>query len=667
MVLEIEIDPLYLQDSNEYAGKFKLRSHQSELRNSNDPAILLEAPTSSGKTLAFLLRSLEHFDNTIVLYPTNALMWDQARSIATLIGLLGYRCSIAVEEREGTITWQGENVGSSDVGLYVISADTLSALIEKTHSSEGQVLLHELRRGPTKRILLTNPEILYLLFTYRFTQASKLLDEVFSRTNIGSLLVVDEFHLYYGYSLAIISYLLYMLRNVFTQKIFTSATPSHLQQILLEPTKLIKAEIGNDTLVRYKTLLTIEEYARQGVLGRDSINHLLKEVEKMYDSHQLSYQGIKVVIILNSVLTADMLSSSLEDLFPNEVVSIHGLVPRTARSSLAPIVVGTSAIEVGIDFDTPSLIFEAYDSTAFIQRFGRGGRHHKCDILCFIPSKEIPFLERQLPDHPLGYNDLVTTIINTMPTPNKYYEFVWSIQGAQIFYALLLSMNQYLVQRDIKFGYHSQGRFIKLLKQQILDSKVSSPEPIQNYLKEVVSNGKNLPSINALSKNMSVRSSLDSIPAYFSKYSSFDTVSLQEIARLDFETFKLKDIELRISRIPYKMKRHERILWINSIREKPVSFRISFDRVYFNSLRRLVHEDKGNNNNFDIYFLDPESDSTLESMRKHVIELINYQPACALSWREDWRMTGLYGPNSSFLAIGGDAFLADYLKNARWT
>jgi DEAD/DEAH box helicase len=658
MALEIEIEPLYLQDSTETAGKFKLRTHQAELRNSNDPCILLEAPTSSGKTLAFLLRSLENFDNTILLYPTNTLMWDQAHSISNLISLLGYSCATAVEEKESTITWQDQNVNSADVGLYVINADTLSVLVDNNRSSEGLALLQELRKAPHKRIILTNPEVLYLLFTYKFAQASKLLDEVLLRVKTGNLLVVDEFHLYHGYSLAVMSYLLYMLRGVFTQKIFTSATPSSLDNLLLEPIKSIKARIGHDTIVRHKTLLAFEEYDEQRVLGRHSIGRLLRKIEELYDSHRASSAGVKLVIILNSVLTAVSLASSLEQLYPQEVVPIHGLVPRRARSRLKPIVVGTSAIEVGVDFDTSSLIFEANESSTFIQRLGRGGRHHKCDAVCYIPVQEIPSLKKHLPDHPVEYNGLKDIIIRTMPSESKYYNFIWSKQGAEIFYALLLSLNQHLIQRDSRMGYAAQAKYkhMKLLKKQILDSTISSPEPITSHLKEIVSNG-NMPAINALSFNMSVRSSLSSIPAFFSKYDSFDSVSFQDVPRLDFETMKLKDAERQI-KIPYKMRRYEKILWVNSIRDEPISLRISFDRKFFFHPRKLRHEQEGENNNFDIYIRDSQS----EAMREHVINLINYQPACSILWKEDWRMTGLYGENG-FLAIGGDAFLADYLKD----
>lgn len=49
-------------------------------------------------------------------------------------------------EKKGTIRWQGENVNSADIGLHVINADTLSALIDKIRSSEGQGLLDELKR-----------------------------------------------------------------------------------------------------------------------------------------------------------------------------------------------------------------------------------------------------------------------------------------------------------------------------------------------------------------------------------------------------------------------------------------------------------------------------------------------------------------------------------------
>ncbi|MEM3078410.1 MAG: type I-D CRISPR-associated helicase Cas3' [Nitrososphaerales archaeon] len=657
--LKLEVNPLYLEDSDEYAGKYKLKKHQAELRHSDEHAILVEAPTSSGKTLAFLLRSLEHFDNTIILYPTNALMWDQARSISSLIESLGYRCSVAVEEKEGVLTWRNEGMDYANVALYVINGDTLGVLADENHSSEGRALLTELLKGPQKRIFLTNPEILYHIFTMKFAQAIKILDETLLRT--ASLLVVDEFHLYHGYSLAIISYLLYMLRKVFTQKIFTSATPSPLEQILLEPVKTIRAKAGSGQTVRHHTSLSISGYEGFKVLKVDSISMLIDTVQEMYHSHKPSAEGIKVVVIVNSVVTADKLASALEHYFPNEVVPIHGLVPRNARSSYGSIVVGTSAIEVGVDFDAPSLIFEARDSTSFIQRFGRGGRHSKCDAICLVPTEHMPAIKKLLPTSaPLQYGELKDIIVNTMPSHNTYNEFVWSVQGSYVFLAFLLSMNHYLIRRGINSGYPSHTKYMKQLKQQILDCKIDCPEPIRDYLKRTVLDWKNMVAINALSSNMSVRSTLDSIPAYFAKYGVFGTLSLQDIFRLDFETLTKEVMERKVPKIPYRMRNSEKILWVKGIREEPIHLEISFDRSYYYRPRKLVHEQGGSENNFDLAIKDICSDE----IRRHIINLINYQPACSSLMKEDWRMIGLYGSHS-FLAIGGDAFLADYLKHKR--
>lgn len=55
---------------------------------------------------------------------------------------------------------------------------------------------------------------------------------------------------------------------------------------------------------------------------------------------------------------------------------MRGLVSRAARDVRGKTLgVGTSAIEVGIDFKCDYLIFEAGDAAGFMQRFGRVGRH----------------------------------------------------------------------------------------------------------------------------------------------------------------------------------------------------------------------------------------------------------------------------------------------------
>jgi len=55
---------------------------------------------------------------------------------------------------------------------------------------------------------------------------------------------------------------------------------------------------------------------------------------------------------------------------------IRGLSARDVRNTVGKLlVIGTSAIEVGIDFQCDYLIFEAGEAASFLQRFGRVGRH----------------------------------------------------------------------------------------------------------------------------------------------------------------------------------------------------------------------------------------------------------------------------------------------------
>src|SRR5205823_3602214 len=64
---------------------------------------------------------------------------------------------------------------------------------------------------------------------------------------------------------------------------------------------------------------------------------------------------------------------------------IRGLSARSNRDVRGKLlVIGTSAIEVGIDFQADHLLFEAGDAASFMQRFGRIGRHRagKAWLLC---------------------------------------------------------------------------------------------------------------------------------------------------------------------------------------------------------------------------------------------------------------------------------------------
>ncbi|MFM5962391.1 MAG: type I-D CRISPR-associated helicase Cas3', partial [Dolichospermum sp.] len=84
--------------------------------------------------------------------------------------------------------------------------------------------------------------------------------------------------------------------------------------------------------------------------------------------------------ILNSIAAVKKLLPKLKAIFEPkwQVRENTGLTGETEKSQSvaeADLLLGTSTIDVGVDFRINFLIFEAADAGNFIQRFGRLGRH----------------------------------------------------------------------------------------------------------------------------------------------------------------------------------------------------------------------------------------------------------------------------------------------------
>ena len=96
------------------------------------------------------------------------------------------------------------------------------------------------------------------------------------------------------------------------------------------------------------------------------------------------YPQARLVTILDSVAGAIEAAQALRELFPDKAVGeVHGLSSEQEREEAVrqPFTVGTSTIEVGIDFKDGAkkdvLIYEARTAAQFVQRFGRLARHEK--------------------------------------------------------------------------------------------------------------------------------------------------------------------------------------------------------------------------------------------------------------------------------------------------
>jgi CRISPR-associated endonuclease/helicase Cas3 len=97
------------------------------------------------------------------------------------------------------------------------------------------------------------------------------------------------------------------------------------------------------------------------------------------------HPGSKGAIILNSIAAVKRLIPFFQSLLQphgltmSENTGLSGKSERE-RSLSADLVLGTSTIDVGVDFKINVLIFESSDAGNFIQRLGRLGRHDGYDL-----------------------------------------------------------------------------------------------------------------------------------------------------------------------------------------------------------------------------------------------------------------------------------------------
>jgi CRISPR-associated helicase Cas3 len=374
----------------------RLYPHQAAMLNEWDAhnAFLLVTKTGSGKTRAVALPVIKRRESAVFVYPTKALIADQARAIQQLMRDEG------VAYREWTPENANEKFGDEEYALAQINADTLEDFRKAwrlAHKSDA--LLRLLRRDKHKLVLI-NPDVLYLIFALRYGRGSA---EALGHLQAYTTVVFDEFHLYHGVELAHALFMIHLARRMETFKrvVLLSATPSaevrpHLDA-LLDPKEIaagasVSQPIVAERIVAHEVELLPLLAARGDAVetAQAKLLELLAELRRLQAANvDANARGdyVPCVVILNSVVNAIALEDALVNAgIPRETIApIRGLSARGSRDVRGKLlVIGTSAIEVGIDFQADHLLFEAGDAASFMQRFGRIGRHRpgKAWLLC---------------------------------------------------------------------------------------------------------------------------------------------------------------------------------------------------------------------------------------------------------------------------------------------
>lgn len=373
----VKVLPVYsrIQKSESIAGipaELSLREHQVKTyRAIQDPevdVVFNTAMTGDGKSLAAYLPALVDNRSILAMYPTNELIRDQLGQIKGYCEM--FRRSITPAEM------------FSD-RLYELRAD----LEFGSQASAIDFLAggHE--------VLLTNPDIFNLIANFEYMTEHQNPDRLLQTiADCYDVFLFDEFHIYdVSQVVSVLTAMLYVIeqtRNMHPRKkfVFLSATPSPLLLECLERSNLRYEIIEGDYRFENADTQDWNQICEPFTLhfhavGRQTeawLQSCYGEIANWFSDNP----GSRGAIIVNSVASAKRIVRFLRerrdaDDFPLSVGEITGLTGKLERESAREkdLLVGTSTVDVGVDFKINYLIFEALDAGSWVQRLGRLGRH----------------------------------------------------------------------------------------------------------------------------------------------------------------------------------------------------------------------------------------------------------------------------------------------------
>jgi CRISPR-associated helicase Cas3 len=340
-----------------------------------------------------MLPVLKRREWAVAIYPTNELVKDQVRAVAKFAG----------EEEIQPLVWVPEVWAGTDRAQRYSEADHVLVPVDGVLLDQWQEVMHCKSRGETLRRLLdpdkpkivfTNPDILFLILGLQYHAES------FAALRRYETLIMDEFHLYQGVELAHALVMVALARGfgIFKRLILLSATPHPEVRELLDraisPVVIESHAPDGHSPDQWRTAVHAVEVTPIQAAGGDPVEVLVSRIVALGPELERLRVAtpdddyLPAVVIVNSVLNAIRLEDRLVDSgFPRDSLAIiRGLSHRAIRDTRGKLLaLGTSAIEVGVDFRCDYLLFEASEAASFLQRFGRVGRHRSGKAVVLVP------------------------------------------------------------------------------------------------------------------------------------------------------------------------------------------------------------------------------------------------------------------------------------------
>jgi CRISPR-associated endonuclease/helicase Cas3 len=387
MMYSIQLKPVYSCPAGEVpvGGKlpngWRLSWHQMEtLKALQDPhidVVFNTAMTGDGKSLAAYLDILQGDCHAIALYPTNALASDQKNQVHDYI-----------EHFQPPNAPRVNRLSGPELELYA----------ENEGLRKGSAIAS---RAGQSEVLITNPDIFHYLHRGAYLTEKDTPDKLWNHIDKDfDLFIFDEFHVFAAPQVASVlnTMLLIQATNRRKKFLFLSATPSDslLKRLdkagfrcrVINPIDEGKYQFP-DTQAEAEALQADHwrQVARSIALifvpmepTSKASETWLKENQDQILNQFLEHPGSKGAIILNSIAAVKRLMPIFRECFAQNGLTVRentGLSAgqEKAESLTADLVIGTSTIDVGVDFKINFLIFESSDAGNFIQRLGRLGRH----------------------------------------------------------------------------------------------------------------------------------------------------------------------------------------------------------------------------------------------------------------------------------------------------
>lgn len=380
---QVNILPRYVKECADGLRPFQKKILE-EVVNSKSQIVLLDAPVGSGKThiVRLLLEQREFERRPIVFaYPTKLLMEAQVSSLYRALG------------KDRIRIWPFEDMWKNSINLFLYSTDSLLQAIKQkklTNILNRSELLYKLFNDlgwySKQGGIITSPDVLYLLKEGKYKKSKEILNNL-----QNSLFIFDEFHCYYGLS-TFPTLLEFLLSTIADKVVLLSATPiksETLQEIeqRYEMSKIdFSSSLGNqqDTCFNYSLRVEIQSFKYSNL---DEIQTRLLDL--------LPRLPRPCAVIFDSIFRLRHIERRLRfNKFKGLKIKEWSGMSKDRGLILddKTIVLGTSAIEVGIDMKFKSLIFEATYWPSAIQRLGRVGRKEPGEVIIFTRKDFSPFL-----------------------------------------------------------------------------------------------------------------------------------------------------------------------------------------------------------------------------------------------------------------------------------